>query len=92
MRMKLSGLPLCKAGGWGLQTPEKIVFVVFFCSYAAKKHHKKGPGAAPQWEICVSFMRMPGSLIPGSDEELKKTARIFARMSGLCALCVFAVR
>ncbi len=36
MRMKLSGLPLCKAGDWGLQTPENILFVVFFCGYAAK--------------------------------------------------------
>ena len=58
MRMKLSGLSLYQAGDWGLQTPENILFVVFFCGYAAKKDNKRGPGAAPQWEICVSFMRM----------------------------------
>jgi hypothetical protein len=58
MRIKLSGLSLGKAGDWGLQTPEKTVFVVFFCGYAAKQHNKKGPGAAPQWEISVSLMRM----------------------------------
>ena len=43
---KLSGLPLCKAGDWGLQTPETILFVLFFCGYAAKKENKRGPGAA----------------------------------------------
>jgi hypothetical protein len=48
MRMKLSGLPLCKAGDWGLQTPEKRVFVGFFCGEAAKKPKQKGVwGYAP---------------------------------------------
>ena len=52
-----------------MQTPEKIVFVVFFCGYAAKKHNKKGPGAAPQWEISVSLMRM-GNQFPSRSRKL----------------------
>jgi hypothetical protein len=48
MRIKLSGLPLCKAGDWGLQTPKRNVFVVFFCGFAAKKPEQKGGwGCAP---------------------------------------------
>ena len=58
MRMKLSGLPLCKAGDWGLQTPEKCFCFGFFAAKPQKNQNKKGFGAAPQREICVSFMRM----------------------------------
>ena len=119
MRMKLSGLPLCKAGDWGLQTSEKCFCSGFFAAspqkgsttkhrgrdftvgcvrfstssknahtppewgcegtqvpsqppgatalrilhdilwcYPQKNQNKKGPGAAPQWEISVSFMRL----------------------------------
>ena len=58
MRMKLSGLPLCKAGDWGLQTPEKCFCFGFFAASPQKNQNKKGFGAAPQWEISVSFMRM----------------------------------
>jgi hypothetical protein len=48
MPIKLSGFPLCKAGDWGLQPPEKRVFVVFFCGFAAKKPKQKGVwGCAP---------------------------------------------
>jgi hypothetical protein len=48
MRMKLSGLPLCKAGDWGLQTSEKRVFGVFFRGVAAKNTKQKGAwGCAP---------------------------------------------
>jgi hypothetical protein len=32
MRMKLSGLPLCKAGDWGLQTPEQCFCFGFFAA------------------------------------------------------------
>jgi hypothetical protein len=31
MRIKVSGLPLCKAGEWGLQTSEKCFCFGFFC-------------------------------------------------------------
>jgi hypothetical protein len=58
MRIKLSGLPLGKAGDWGLQTPEKRLCFGFFAASPQKNQNKKGFGAAPQWEICVSFMRM----------------------------------
>ncbi len=58
MHIKLSGLPLCKAGDWGLQTPEKCFCFGFFAAKPQKNQNKKGFGAAPQWEISVSFMRM----------------------------------
>jgi hypothetical protein len=32
MRMKLSGFPLCKAGDWGLQPPEKCFCFGFFAA------------------------------------------------------------
>jgi hypothetical protein len=60
MRIKLSGLPLCKAGDWGLQTPEKCFCFGFFAAKPQKNQNKKGVGAAPQWEISISFMRMGG--------------------------------
>jgi hypothetical protein len=48
MRMKLSGLPLCKAGDWGLQTPEKCFFFCFFGGSPQKKPKQKGGwGCAP---------------------------------------------
>jgi hypothetical protein len=47
--MKPSGLPLCKAGDWGLQTPEKCFCFGFFCGFAAKKPKQKGAwGCAPK--------------------------------------------
>jgi hypothetical protein len=58
MRIKLSGLPLCKAGDWGLQTPEQCFCFRFFSAKPQKNENKKGFGAAPQWEISVSLMRM----------------------------------
>jgi hypothetical protein len=58
MPIKLSGFPLGKAGDWGLQTPEKCFCFGFFAAKPQKNQNKKGFGAAPQWEICVSFMRM----------------------------------
>jgi hypothetical protein len=41
-----------------LQTPEKCVCSGFFAAKPQKNQNKKGFGAAPQWEISVSFMRM----------------------------------
>jgi hypothetical protein len=61
MRIKLSVLPLCKAGDWGLQTPEKCLCFGFFAASPQKKQNKKEFRAAPQWEISVSFMRMRGA-------------------------------
>jgi len=54
MRIKLSGLPLCEAGDWGLQTPKNILFVLFFCGYAAKKENKRGLGAAPSGKYALA--------------------------------------
>jgi hypothetical protein len=49
MRIKLRGLPLYKAGDWGLKTPEKCCLFWFFCGYAAKKPEQKGVwGCAPK--------------------------------------------
>jgi hypothetical protein len=48
MRIKLSGLPLCKAGDWGLQTPEKCLCSGVFAAKPQKHQNKKEPGAAPQ--------------------------------------------
>jgi hypothetical protein len=58
MHIKLSGLPLCQAGYWGLQTPEKYFCFVFFAATPQKNQNKKGAGAAPQRKKSVSFMRM----------------------------------
>ncbi len=56
--MKLSSVPLCQAGDWGLQTPETCLCFGFFAASPQKNQNTKGFGASPQWEICVSFMRM----------------------------------
>jgi hypothetical protein len=40
MRIKLSGLPLCKAGDWGLQTPEKCFCSGFFAASPQKNRTK----------------------------------------------------
>jgi hypothetical protein len=47
MRMKLSGFPLCKAGDWGLQTPEKCFCVGFFAAKPQKNQHKNRTYAVP---------------------------------------------
>jgi hypothetical protein len=35
--VNFSGLPLCKAGVWGMQSPQKYSFFFFFRGIAAKK-------------------------------------------------------
>jgi hypothetical protein len=70
MRIKLSSVPLCKAGDWGLQTPEKCFCSGFFAASPHKNQNKKGFGAAPQWEIRVSLMRMRQTfLIPHANQD-----------------------
>jgi hypothetical protein len=54
MRMKLSGLSLCKAGDWGVQTPEKIVFVVFFAATPQKNTTKRGLGLCPNGKYALA--------------------------------------
>jgi hypothetical protein len=39
--VNFSGLPLCKAGVWGMQSPQNIFFFFFFRGEAAKKEEKK---------------------------------------------------
>jgi hypothetical protein len=41
MRIKLRGLPLCKAGDWGLQTPEKCLCFGFFAAKPQKNRMGK---------------------------------------------------
>jgi hypothetical protein len=47
MRMKLSGLPLGKAGDWGLQTPENAFVLVFLRRSRKKTRTKRGLGLRP---------------------------------------------
>ena len=85
MRMKLSGLPLCKAGDWGLQTPEKCFCFGFFAAKPQKNQNKKGVGAAPQWETSVSLMRMGEGFggakpLPGAGEPPNATKRFMSTL------------
>jgi hypothetical protein len=47
MHIKLSGLPLGKAGDWGLQTPEKCLCFGFFAASPQKTKTKRGLGLRP---------------------------------------------
>jgi hypothetical protein len=47
MRIKLSSVPLCKAGDWGLQTPEKCFCFGFLRLRRKKTKTKRGLGLRP---------------------------------------------
>jgi hypothetical protein len=46
--INFSGLPLCKAGVWGTQSPEESFFCSFFAAKQQKKNRKTGLGLCPK--------------------------------------------
>jgi hypothetical protein len=56
--VNFSGLPLCKAGVWGMQSSKNILFSSFFAAKPRKKKKKTGLGLPPQSHETVTLTPM----------------------------------
>jgi hypothetical protein len=56
--VNFSGLPLCKAGVWGIASPQNILFSSFFAAKPRKKKKKTGLGLPPQSHETVTLTPM----------------------------------
>jgi hypothetical protein len=56
--VNFSGLPLCKAGVWGIASPKNILFSYFFAASPRKKKKKTGLGLPPQSHETVTLTPM----------------------------------